>query len=254
MTDLFSVKDKVVVVTGGAHGLGFAYAKGFLEHGAKVAICDINEGFLKEAEEALSCYPGRVFSGRVDVTSAEQIKSFVDQVEAHYGRIDVLVNNAGVLIRKFPEEMNEADWDFVSDINVKGTFLFAIEVGKRWIAKGEKGKIVNISSQTGLRAADRRLVYCTTKAAIIQFTRTLANEWGKYGINVNAIGPGYIKTDMNKDLRADPQRYQSMKDEVPQGDFGLPEDLVGTMIYLTSSASDYVTGQVVFVDGGLVTK
>lgn len=253
MSNMFSVNEKVVIVTGGAHGLGFAYAKSFLENGAKVAICDINEGFISEAEQELACYSGRLFTGKVDVTNEEQIHSFVDKVIEHYGKVDVLVNNAGVLIRKYPEEMNGADWDFVSDINVKGTFMFAVDVGKRWIAAGQKGKIINISSQTGLRASDRRLVYCTTKAAIIQFTRTLAMEWGKYGINVNAIGPGYIKTDMNKDLRADPVRYQKMKDEVPMGDFGIPEDLVGTMLYLSSSASDYVTGQIVFVDGGLVT-
>lgn len=251
---MFSVKDKVAIVTGGAHGIGQAYAQAYLENGAKVAICDINQEFLNEAESYFNEKGFQVMTGRVDVTSYADIQGFVKKVIDKLGGIDILVNNAGVLIRKFPEEMYENDWDFVMDINVKGSFMFATEVGRYWINNKRKGKIVNISSQAGVRAADRRLVYCTSKAAIIHFTKALANEWGKYGINVNAIGPGYIKTDMNKDLRADPIRYQNMKDEIPMGDFGLPEDLAGTLLYLSSSASDYVTGQTIFIDGGLVTK
>lgn len=254
MENLFSVQEKVAIVTGGAHGIGFTYAKSYLEHGAKVAICDVNQEFLNEASEQLKEYRDNVMTGCVDVTSEEQIHEFVGNVLNHFGQIDILVNNAGVLIRKFPEEMNGKDWDFVMDINVKGTFLFSIEVGKWFIEQKKRGKIINISSQTGIRAADRRLAYCTSKASVIQFTRVLANEWGKYGINVNAIGPGYIKTDMNKDLRSNEKLYQSMKDEVPLGDFGVPEDIIGTLLYLSSKASDYITGQVIFVDGGIVTK
>ncbi len=254
MKNLYEMEGKVAIVTGGAHGIGFAYAKGYLEHGAKVAICDVNQTYIDEAKEKLMEYGDSLLAGKVDVTDEAQIHTFVEQVLAAFGQIDVLVNNAGVLIRKFPEEMDGKDWDFVMDINVKGTFLFSVEVGKWFIAQKRRGKIINISSQTGLRAADRRLAYCTSKAAIIQFTRTLASEWGKYGINVNAIAPGYIKTDMNKDLRSDEKVYQSMKDEIPMGDFGLPEDIVGTLIYLSSEASDYITGQVIFTDGGLVTK
>lgn len=254
MKNLFSLEGKVAIVTGGAHGIGLSYAKGLLDHGARVAICDINEKFLQDANKELGEYGNSFMTGQADVTSAGQIHEFVGQVLEIFGQVDILVNNAGVLIRKWPEEMNGDDWDFVMDINVKGTFLFSVEVGKWMIAQKKKGKIINISSQAGVRAADRRLAYCTSKAAIIHLTKTLANEWGKHAINVNAIAPGYIKTDMNKDLRADERVYQAMKDEVPLGDFGVPEDITGTMIYLSSEASDYITGQIIFADGGIVTK
>jgi len=254
MNEIFSIKDKVAVITGGAHGIGIAYAIGLLEQGAKVAVCDVNETFLSEAKETLAKFGEAVMIGCVDVTSPSQIDKFVQKTLRTFGSIDILVNNAGVLIRKFPEEMYEDNWDYVMDINVKGTFLFSTAVGRTMIAAKKKGKIINISSQAGYRAADRRLVYCTSKAAIIHFTKTLAHEWGKYGINVNAIAPGHIKTDMNEDLRSNVELYQGMKNEIPLGDFGMPEDIIGTLTYLSSSASDYVTGQTIAVDGGLITK
>ena len=253
--DLFSVENKVIIVTGGARGIGLAYAIGFLNNGAKVAICDINEESIKEAENLLyDKYPDRVLVDKVNVIEASEIHTFTDKVYEIFGSVDVLVNNAGVVLRKYSEEMDGDDWDFVMDINVKGSFLFANEVGKRWISQGRGGKIINISSQTGVRACDRRLVYGTSKAAIMHFTRCLANEWGKYNIKVNAIAPGYIKTDLNVDARSNPTIYQKQKEEVPLGDYCEPEDLVGTMIYLSSAASDYITGVTVFADGGLVTR
>ena len=250
----FSLENKVAIITGGAHGIGIVYAKGMLEKGAKVAVCDVNEKYIEEAKKELAKYGGSVIFGQVDVTNSTQVEDFVKETVKAFEGIDILVNNAGVLIRKFPEDMDQKDWEYVMDINVTGTFLFSVAVGKTMIASKKRGKIINISSQTGYRAADRRLAYCTSKAAVISFTKTLAYEWGKYGINVNAIAPGYIKTDMNKDLRADPVRYQSMKDEVPLGDFGVPEDLVGTLVFLSTSASDYVTGVTIPVDGGIVTR
>jgi len=254
MKNLFSVEEKVAIVTGGAHGLGLSYAKGLLDHGARVAICDVNEQFLADARKELAKYGESAMAGQVDVTSAEQISAFVRKVVDRFGQVDILLNNAGVVLRKWPEDMDGNDWDFVMNINVKGTFLFATEVGRWMIANQRKGKIINIASQAGYRAADRRLAYCTSKASIVHFTRTLANEWGKYGINVNAIAPGYIISDMNKDLRADETRYKAMRDEVPLGDFGMPEDITGTVIYLSSAASDYITGVIVPADGGLIVK
>lgn len=254
MADLFSVRDKVIIITGAGQGIGRVYAKGLAEHGARIAICDLNEENLKETEREFRDAGFDVFAQRVDVTSQKQIDVFVKAVVGYFGSLDALINNAGVLLRRLPEEMLESEWDFIMDTNVKGTFLFSQAVGKEMIKAGRGGKIVNVSSQAGVRAADRRLGYCTSKAAIIHFTRTLANEWGKYHINVNAIGPGYIKTAMNADLRSDPVRYDQMKKEVPLGDFGEPEDILGTLVFLCSVASNYVTGQTIFVDGGVTTQ
>ncbi|KJS81164.1 MAG: hypothetical protein JM58_17600 [Peptococcaceae bacterium BICA1-8] len=254
MVDMFSIKDKVIIVTGSGKGIGYVYAKGLAEKGAKIAICDINQENLNKVEQEFKGAGYQVVSQKVDITNQSEIENFVKEVINNFGKIDVLINNAGVLLRRLPEEMLENEWDFIMDINVKGTFLFSQAVGKEMIKADCGGKIINISSQAGVRAADRRLGYCTSKAAIIHFTRTLANEWGKHKINVNAIGPGYIKTDMNTDLRADPVRYAKMKQEVPLGDFGEPEDILGTIFYLCSGASDYVTGQIIFVDGGITTQ
>lgn len=253
MSNLFSIKDKVIIISGAGKGIGYVYAKGLAAQGAKIAICDINEDNINKAVQDFKEAGYQVYGQKVDVTSQAQIEDFVQAVIKKFDGIDALINNAGVLLRRLPEEMSESEWDFIIDTNVKGTFLFSQAVGKEMIKAGKGGKIVNISSQAGVRAADRRLGYCTSKAAIIHFTKTLASEWGKYKINVNAIGPGYIKTDMNADLRADQVRYDAMKKEVPLGDFGEPEDIMGTMIFLCSAASDYVTGQIVFVDGGITT-
>ena len=251
---LYSVEGRVAIVTGGAHGIGEVYAGGLAEHGAKVAICDINGDNLKRVAAEFAAAGLDCLTGIVDVTKQPQIESFVQKVVETYGGIDILVNNAGVLLRRNPEDMTESEWDFIMDTNVKGTFLFSQAVGKRMIQAGKGGKIINISSQAGVRACDRRLGYCTSKAAIAHFTKTLALEWGKYAINVNAIGPGYIKTDMNADLRADPVRYSQMVKEVPLGDFGEPQDILGTLIFLSAKASDYVTGQIIFVDGGITVQ
>lgn len=251
---LFSVEGKTVIVTGGAHGLGLNYARTLLDHGARVAICDKNPQFLEEAVKTLREAGYAVLAGEVDVTREPEIQDFVDKVEKAYGGIDVLINNAGVLLRRSPEVMTEQEWDFIQNVNVKGTFLFSKTVGSRMIAGKRPGKIINITSQAGVRAGDLRIGYCTSKAAIIHFTKTLALEWGKYGITVNAIGPGYIKTDMNADLRADPEKYAAWQAEIPLGDFGDPEVLNGTLLFLSSAASDYITGQSIFVDGGVTVK
>ncbi len=252
MKDIFSVQDKVVIVTGSGRGLGFEYAKGLALRGAKVVLCDLSAELLTQAEAALKELGCEVMTRIVDVTKAEDVESFVDEVIAEYGRIDCLVNNAGVLLRRTPEEMSEKDWDFMMNVNLKGTFLFAQAVGKKMI-DAHSGSIINVASIGGKVALDRRLGYCTSKAAVDHFTRVLAFEWGKYNVRVNAIAPGYIKSAMNADLRADPVRYKAMVDDVPLGRFGDPEDLVGTILFLCSEASAFISGQTIYVDGGKTT-
>ena len=251
-TNLFSVQDRVVIITGCARGIGLTYARGLGEHGAKLAICDIQDKEIIEKGRDLEKSGCEVMASRVDVTNPEEIDAFVQQAVKRFGRIDGLVNNAGVLMRRTPEEMKLEEWEFIQKVNVNGTFLFAQAVGKEMI-KQREGSIVNIASIAAKQALDLRLAYCTSKAAVEHFTRTLAFEWGKYNIRVNAIAPGFIKSDMNADLRANPEIYNRMVSEVPLGCFGEPEDLLGTLLYLLSSASTYVTGQTIFVDGGKTT-
>jgi len=250
--DCFSIKDKVIIVTGAGRGLGLNYASNLVKFGAKVAICDKMEENVVNAEKTIKEEGFDILAQVVDVTCKEQIDNFVNQVIKTYGRVDCLVNNAGVLLRRTPEEMTADEWDFMMDVNMKGTFLFSQAVGKHMI-DARQGSIINIASIGGKVALYGRLGYCTTKAAVEHFTRVLAYEWGKYNVRVNAIAPGYIKSEMNADLRADPVRYKAMVDDVPLGRFGEPDDLIGTLVFLCSNASAFITGQTIYVDGGKTT-
>lgn len=250
--DLFSVKDRVVIITGCARGIGLTYAKGLGAHGAKLALCDIQEEKIQKVGQDLETDGCEVLASRVDVTNPGDVSQFIQQVLKKYGRIDGLVNNAGVLMRRTPEEMTLEEWEFIQKVNVNGTFLFAQAAGLEMM-KQRQGSIVNIASIAARQALDLRIAYCTSKAAVQHFTRTLAFEWGKYNIRVNAIAPGFIKSDMNADLRANKEIYDRMVSEVPLGRFGEPDDLLGTLMYLLSPASTYVTGQIIFVDGGKTT-
>ncbi|WP_028307785.1 SDR family NAD(P)-dependent oxidoreductase [Desulfitibacter alkalitolerans] len=252
MNDLFSVDGKVAVVTGGARGLGYTYAEALVSLGARVIICDIIQENIDIAIEKLSTY-GIAEGYLVNVSSEAEVIAFVNRVLNKYKNVDILINNAGVVQRVAADKMDGDEWERVMSINVKGTFLCSRYFGEE-MKKRKKGKIVNISSIAGRKGLDLRLAYCTSKSAIEHFTRTLAAEWGPDFVQVNAIAPGFIKTSMNEDLRNDPIRYKKMVEQVPLGRFGEPEELVGTLLYLVSSASDYVTGQTIFVDGGIITK
>lgn len=249
MDPLFCVKDKVAIITGASRGLGLSYARALASRGARVAICGHSLERLRQAEEELAREGLAVFARSADVSDENSVKEFVQAVLDRFGRIDILVNNAGVLLRRAPEETSVQDWESIMQTNVKGTFLFSREAGAVMQRQGG-GSIINISSIGARCALSRRLAYCTSKAAVEQFTRTLAFEWSTYCIRVNAIAPGYVESDMNADLRADPERVQEILADVPMGRFGHPEDLHGALLFLCSDASAFVTGQILYVDGG----
>jgi NAD(P)-dependent dehydrogenase (short-subunit alcohol dehydrogenase family) len=249
---LFSIQGKVAVVTGGAMGLGFEYAKALLTSGAKVAICDIDIENLEPAVKELNRF-GEATGYVVNVTSEQEVSQFANQVFEQYGRIDILINNAGVVQRKTVEDMDGFEWDRVMDVNVKGTFLCSKYFGQ-YMKQQQNGKIVNISSIAGRKGMELRLAYCSSKAAIEHFTRTLARDWAPFQIQVNAIGPGYIATRMNEDMRNDRIVYKKLVDSIPAGRFGEAADLIGTLLYLVSPASNYVSGQTIFVDGGVISQ
>lgn len=252
MYNCFSIKEKVIIVTGAGRGLGLNYAKNLAKFGAKLAICDKMSENITQVKTIFKEEGIDLLAQVVDVTCKEEIDNFVNQVMSTYGQIDCLVNNAGVLLRRTPEEMTEDEWNFIMDVNMKGTFLFSQAVGKHMI-DSRRGSIINVSSVGGKVSLYDRLGYCTSKAAVEHFTRVLAYEWGKYNVRVNAIAPGYIKSDMNADLRADPVRYKAMVDDVPLGRFGDPADLIGTVVFLCSDAAAYITGETIYVDGGKTT-
>ncbi|MDN4609174.1 SDR family NAD(P)-dependent oxidoreductase [Sporosarcina highlanderae] len=251
MNDYFRINGTTAVVTGGANGLGYEYAKALLKQNLKVIICDINENEVQLAIGNLKEF-GHIFGDVVNVTSEFEVSNWVKKIVIEHGRVDYLVNNAGVVQRKTIAEMDGTEWDRVMDVNVKGTFLCSKYFAEEMVNQ-RSGKIINVSSIAGRKAMDLRLAYCTSKASIEHFTRTLARELGASNIRVNAIAPGYISTRMNEDMRNDPIIYGDVVNSIPLGDFGSSDDLIGTLLFLISSASDYITGQTIFVDGGVIT-
>lgn len=241
------LKDKVAIVTGGGIGLGRAYCKALASEGAKVVVADIQEAAANEVAKAIDG-----LALRVDVTSAEQTRAMAEKTLAAYGRIDILLNNAGLYsaIAKKPFfEIDEAEWDRVMAVNVKGVFLCSRAVHPAMKAQ-RKGKIINISSGTVLGGTAMFLHYVTSKAAVIGLTRALAREVGPDNICVNAITPGLTVADENQkamlseDYLAARRRARALQRDQ------LPEDLVGTVLFLASGDSDFLTGQTINVDGG----
>ncbi|BDG59841.1 SDR family NAD(P)-dependent oxidoreductase [Caldinitratiruptor microaerophilus] len=248
--DLFDLTGKVAIVTGGAGTIGRVLTVALAEFGCDVAVADLRPQAAADLRGAVEGYGRRFLTVGVDVTKPDQVQAMVDQVVRTFGRVDILINHAGLNIRKPAVEITESDWDTVLDVNLKGIFLVAQAVGRQMIHQGTGGKIVNTASVSAVRGHPRLAAYAASKGGIAQLTRVLANEWAPYRINVNAIGPGYLETDQTRTYLADPQRRAEILSKIPMGRLGTPEDLVGAVVYLSSPASDYVTGHVLFVEGG----
>ena len=248
--ELFSLKDKVAIVTGGNQGIGFAIAKGLAAAGAAVVIANRREAEGRKAAEKLTAEGFNAVSVPTDVGNVASIENLVSETIRKFQKIDILVNNAGVIIRKPPEEITEQDWNFIFDTNLKGMFFCCQAAGKDMI-KRKKGKIINISSNVSRVAMPGRSIYSVSKGGVAQLTKVLALEWAKYGINVNALGPGPTLTDINqKYFEENPEDLQARIDSMPLARMGKPMDHVGAAIFLASEASDFVTGENLLVDGG----
>ena len=249
------MKDKVVLVTGGAAGIGKATALRFAEEGAKVIICDVNEAAGQETLKLLG--EGAAFY-KVNVASQQEVRAWVDAVAAKYGRIDVIVNNAGVLrdgqLVKFKEgqltgQMSEADFDLVISINLKGVFNCAQVVAPVMVKQGG-GVILNASSVVGLDGNFGQTNYVATKFGVIGMTKVWARELGKYHVRVNAVAPGFIATDMVTSM---PEKVlDGMKGRTPLGRLGDPRDIANAYLFLASDDASFITGEVLRVDGGIV--
>ena len=248
--NIFDVSGTVVLVSGASRGIGESLALGFSERDANIIITGRDAETLAEAVKRINVGKGTVEGVVCDVTDESSIDACVDQVVETYGRIDTLINCAGVNIRKPATEFSGEDYDFIFNINMRGAFLMSKKVGLQMIKQGS-GSQINIDSLTSDVPINQIVPYSMSKSAMSSMSRGLASEWGPHGVRVNSLAPGFIHTELTKKLWSQPNMKAWGKVVTPLQRMGNPEDLVGTAIFLASSAAAYITGQVIRVDGGI---
>jgi len=245
----FDLSGKVAMVTGSTRGLGEVAAMALAKAGADIAICGRNNDDLKRVSTAVA-QMGKATEGvYLDVTSADSVRAGVDRILEHFGKVDILVNNAGVNHRVPVLEYDEEAWDMVINTNLKGYFLVAKAVVPQMIEHGY-GKVINMSSILGTVALPNQLAYAASKGGVDQMTKVMAVEWAKQGVRVNAIGPTYFETDLVTQIRNDPERFNFINKRTPIGRWGHLDELEGIVIFLAAPASDFITGQTIYIDGG----
>jgi len=249
MDERFGVDGRVALVTGASSGLGRQFALTLARAGGKVALGARRLDRLSRLADEISDFDGRALPVELDVTDSTSVQSAVETTETELGPISILVNNSGVAVVKPPLELDESDWDVVLDTNLKGAWLVAQAVATAMVRHERGGSIINIASMLAERTIGQNVPYAASKAGLVQMTRALAFEFARYGIRVNAISPGYVETEMNRDFLAS-ARGQDMLRRVPLRRYGKPEDLDGALMLLASDASAFITGAVVAVDGG----
>jgi len=243
--DKFSLKGKVAIVTGSNTGLGQGICRAFAEAGALVA--GVSRRPSAETAEMLGASFHNIIA---DLSTCDVIGGIIEETVKKFGRVDILVNNAGVIKRQDSIEFSEENWDSVLNVNLKTVFFLTQAAAKQFIKQGGGGKIINIASMLSYQGGVRVPSYTASKSAIRGITMTLANEWAKYGINVNGIAPGYMATNNTEALRQDEERSSDILARIPAGRWGTPADLEGAAVFLASEASDYVNGFTLAVDGG----
>ena len=243
--------DRVALVTGSAQGIGLGIATAFLEAGANVAVSDRNEDGLKRATADLKArFRNQVYGILADVSREEDVKRMVGETVREFGTIDILVNNAGFGGMNYFWEMSLYEWDDVLNTNLRGAFICSKEVVKVMLEKGVKGKIINIASTNSIIPSTGISAYCASKGGLLMFTRVAAQELGPRGINVNAIGPGSTMTPITEGFYNLPGLKEGFLERTPKGRFGEPQDIAKVALFLASEYADWVTGQIIFADGG----
>ncbi len=250
--EMFSLKGKTAIVTGANTGLGQGMCVALAEAGANIVGVARRE--MDETEQLVKAAGAEFFPIIADLISIEPIERIIKEAVGRFGQIDILVNNAGIIRREDAIDFGVEDWDDVINTNLKTLYFLSQAAAKQYIAQGHGGKIINIASMLSYQGGIRVPAYTASKHAVMGVTKSMANEWAKYNINVNAIAPGYMVTNNTENLRKDAKRYGEILDRIPAGRWGMPADMGGTAVYLASAASDYVHGFTVAVDGGWLSR
>lgn len=246
--DKFKLDGKTALVTGGNKGIGKSYAIALAEAGADIISVSYESDFSEIEKEVTKL--GRNFKGYTsDFSDRKSLYEFIDNVKKDCEKVDILINNAGTIMRNPIVEHSDEYWDKVIEVNLNAQFILTREMGKGMIERGN-GKVVFIASLLSFQGGITVPGYAASKGAVKQLAQAFSNEWASKGVNINAIAPGYIATDNTAPLRADEKRNKAILERIPQGKWGTPEDLMGTVVFLSSPASDYLNGSVVLVDGG----
>ncbi|HDG1668026.1 2-dehydro-3-deoxy-D-gluconate 5-dehydrogenase KduD [Kluyvera ascorbata] len=248
----FNLQGKVALVTGCDKGLGQGMALGLAEAGCD--IVSVSRRVPQETAEKVAALGRRLYAIQADLSQAESIADIVPAAVAAAGRIDILVNNAGTIRREDALTFSEKDWDEVMNLNIKSVFFLSQAVARQFMKQGDGGKIINIASMLSFQGGIRVPSYTASKSGVLGITRLLANEWAQHQINVNAIAPGYMATNNTQQLREDAERSKAILDRIPAGRWGSPDDLKGPVVFLASSASDYIDGYTIAVDGGWLAR
>lgn len=250
MNKIFDLNGKTALVTGSGRGLGYSYAKGLANAGARVILNDLNEDVLSSAVANLQAEGFQALGKIFDVSSEEQVSQVFEELDRDGIHVDIVINNAGIQYRKPMVELELESWKKVIDINLNSVFIVSRQAAKRMIEKGTGGKIINIGSLTSEAARATVSPYTAAKGGVKMLTKAMSAEWAQYNIQANAIGPGYILTDMNAALIENKEFDSWVKASNPTQRWGHPDELIGTAVYLSSSASNYINGQIIYVDGG----
>jgi 2-deoxy-D-gluconate 3-dehydrogenase len=248
----FRLDGKTAIVTGARKGLGYGIAEGLAEAGAD--IVGVGPLPMPETRSAVEALGRQFLFVEADLTSQERIDAIVENSVERFGKVDILVNNAGIIRRNDILEFTERDWDEVINVNLKSLFFLSRAAARQMVLQGRGGKILHVASLLSFQGGIRVPSYTASKSGVAGLTKLLANDLAKYGIQVNAIAPGYMATDNTEALRNDPGRSEEILARIPAGRWGTPEDLKGAAVFLASSASDYVTGHITAVDGGWLSR
>ena len=248
----FKLDGKVAVVTGANTGLGQGMSVALAQAGAKVV--GVARRSCDDTKVRIEAFGGEFAEVIADLSDTKVIPGILEGALKAFGRVDILVNNAGLIIRNDAIDYTEEDWDKVVAVNQKVVYFLSQAFAKQYIAQGQGGKIINVASMLSYQGGIRVPAYTASKSALLGYTRAMANEWAKYGINVNAIAPGYMATNNTAQLRDDADRSSEILARIPAGRWGTPEDMMGTVVWLASDAANYVHGFTVAVDGGWLAR